>query len=483
MCPRRPRLGVLLQWAVLDDNARARPARLPAGFSSKRALLAACMCGSFLGSLQLSAVAQESESWSSIQGDPAHTGAIVDPRLEPPLRRLWRVALAGDSPLSGAPVAGGLAVATSPSKVVAFDPASGEILWMADRARGPVDPPALDESTGSEGVVVFTEGSQPENSAIVALEISDQTRRWRVELPRPARGAPVIAEGSVFVGTQAGSVEAIDLASGKVDWTFQAAAGRIDTPPAVAGGLVYAVSEDLAAGTARLSAIDVSTGEETWGITRQGVSVRVSAPLVGEGRVFVGFGDAFVRAFDAETGGLEWEQPVRSFFSPLSVPAYAGGDVYLADRSGTLYRLDGATGEAIWDFQFPSPVIRGSPLVVGRAVYIGLDDGTLAAVRTSSGVLVWQTRLPSGPVGSLSPADGLLLAPAVGARGGLVAFERDPGGTLLTEESPTRLDLLAALLNFGGGFLIVSIGLIGFYRLLDAIRGRRGVASAAESRT
>lgn len=424
-----------------------------------------------------------SESWASIQGDPSHTGAIADPRLEPPLRRLWRVAPSGDATLSGAVVSRDLAVATAPSKVVAFDPTSGEILWMADRARGPVDPPALEESSGGEGVVVFTEGSQPENSALVALDVSDQTRRWRVELPRPARGAPAIAEGSVFVGTQAGSVEAIDLASGEVDWTFQAAAGRIDTAPAVAGGLVYAVSEDLSAGTARLSAIDVSTGEETWGITRQGVSVRVSAPLVGEGRVFVGFGDAFVRAFDAKTGGLEWEQPVRSFFSPLSVPAYAGGDVYLADRSGTLYRLDGATGETIWDFQFPSPVIRGSPLVVGDTVYVGLDDGTLGAVQTSSGVLVWQTRLPSGPVGSLSPAGGLLLAPAVGPRGGLVAFERDPGGTLLRVESPTRLDLLTALLNFAGAFLIVAIGLFGFYRLLDAVRGRRGVASATESRT
>lgn len=372
-------------------------------------------------------------------------------------------------------------MATAPSKVVAFDPASGEILWTADRARGPVDPPALDESSGPGGVVVFTEGSRPENSAVVALEVSDQTRRWRVELPQPARGSPVIAEGTVFVGTQAGSVQAIDLESGEDDWTFQAAAGRIDTAPAVAGGLVYAVSEDLGAGTARLSAIDVSTGEETWGVTRPAVSVRVSAPLVGEGRVFVGFGDAFVRAFDAETGGVEWEQPVRSFFSPLSLPAYAGGDVYLADRSGTLYRLDGATGETIWDFQFPSPVIRGSPLVVGETVYIGLDDGTLGAVRTSSGVLVWQTRLPSGPVGSLSPADGLLLAPAVGARGGLVAFERDPRGAVLNVESPTRLDLLAALLNFTGAFLIVSLGLFGFYRLLDAIRRRRGVASTTES--
>jgi hypothetical protein len=217
----------------------------------------------------------------------------------------------------------------------------------------------------------------------------------------------------------------------------------------------------------------MATGRQEWSLAQPAVSVRVSSPTVADGLVHVGFGDLFVRAVDAETGTLAWEEPVRGVFSPLSVPAHAEGDLFIADLSGTLYRLDGRTGETSWDFQFPSRVVRGSPLVAGDVVYVGLDDGTLAAVEIATGDLVWSTRFREGPIGALTPAEDLLLVPVMGEEGGIVALRRDPGGTLTRVGSPTRLRLGAALLNFLGAFAILGAGLTALFRFALRPRHRR----------
>jgi outer membrane protein assembly factor BamB len=421
----------------------------------------------------LPAAGQEQIAWPTLQGDPAHSGSVADPEaLAPPLRREWEVGLSGDARLSSAVAVTDLGVANGPDKVVAFHPSTGEMLWTADRSRGALDPPALVVTADMAGPVVTTEGNAEESAGLVAIDPMDRSRTWRVALDAPARGAPTIAEGTVFVGSHTGAVRAVDSETGDVRWTFDAQ-GRVDTAPAVADGLVFFVAEDFQAGATTLHAVDKATGRQAWSLPQPAVSVRVSSPTVADGLVHVGFGDLFVRAVDAEDGTLAWEEPVRGVFSPLSVPAHAEGDLFIADLSGTLYRLDGRTGETSWDFQFPSRVARGSPLVAGDVVYVGLDDGTLAAVEIATGDLVWSTRFREGPIGALTPAGDLLLVPVMGDEGGIVALRRDPGGTLTRVESPTRLRLSAALLNFLGAFAILGAGLTALFRFALRPRDRR----------
>jgi outer membrane protein assembly factor BamB len=362
-------------------------------------------------------------------------------------------------------VLSGLAVATGPFQVVAFDPGTGEVLWTLDRETGALDPPAIGRSAGGRTTVVYAEGNSAENSGVVAIDAADRSVRWRLDLDGPGRGAPAIEDGTVFVGSHAGSLYAIDLDTGETRWRFRGR-GRVDTAPAVAEGIVFVVSEDFESGAARLLAVDAESGDEIWGVSQPAVSVRVSSATVGDGTVFVGFGDQVVRGFDAATGALRWEAPVRGTFSPLSVPAFAGGDLYTSDRSGSIYRLDGGTGASVWDFQLPSAVVRGSPLVAGRYVYAGFEDGTLAAFEASSGDLVWRSRLAAGPVGAPAPAGELLLVPSMGERGGIVAFRTDPDGSLVRIESPTRLDLLTAVLNFVAASALLAGALLGFFRFL-----------------
>jgi outer membrane protein assembly factor BamB len=415
--------------------------------------------------------AESTQSWPSLQGGPQHLGeaAGVAP---PPLKQVWRSGPPGDARLSSVAIVPGLAAATGKARVVGLDPATGRVLWTAARADGPLGTPAMDPDIGSHGVIVFTEGGVAAKSAVAALDPSTQERLWTTALSDVVIGSPTIDAGIVFLGAQDRSVYAIDALSGKVRWK-RITSASVNTTPAVAGGRVFVTSQDEQTGKARLSALDVSTGASRWSYSPSRLALRISSATVGGNRVYVGFNDQAVRAFDTSTGRLVWTETVLASFSPFSTLAFAGGSVYALDSSGGVYRFDARTGHRFWDYKFPANVTYGSPLVAGRVVYVGMDDGTVAAIDVVSGHLVWRAILGLGPMGAFAPADDLLLVPAIGPRGGIVAFAHDPAGHLIDETSPTQLDLVAALANFGGAFLVMTALILGLFRLLARRAGAR----------
>jgi outer membrane protein assembly factor BamB len=392
----------------------------------------------------LPAMASSDGNWPSLQGGPDHPGRAPEGAPGPPLKSTWHVLLPPGTPLSGAVVIPGLAVANAPSEVVGFDPATGRVLWQVGRATGPLDPPAIDPSAGSHGVVVFTEGNDAGDSGIVGIDPSDQHELWRVPLGKASRGAPSILEGTVFVGARDHFLYAIDDESGRVVWKRRTS-GDVDASPAVGGGRVFAAAVDKRSGATRLYAIDARTGRVEWTFAPRGGGA--SSPAFAGDRVYAGFGDGLIRAFDTASGRVVWSALARSAFDPREAPAVGGGSVYLADAAGGLYRLDARTGSRAWEFRFAGFALASSPLIVGRVVYLGLNDGTLGAVDVATGHLVWRTALSSGPIGPIAPSGDALLVPMLGPGGGLAAFEHSPG-PLVDVVSPTKLHLGEAMLNF-----------------------------------
>jgi outer membrane protein assembly factor BamB len=424
---------------------------------------------------------EEPTAWTSFQGGPAHLGAKHG--IRPGLRSAWRVASGGDTRLSVPVVVPGLAVAVGASHVLGFDPVTGRALWTVDRARGPIVPPAIEPSTGENGVVVYTEGSNRSTSALVAIDASTRDRRWRLALGNLSRSAPVIAGGRVYLGARDRAVYAVDLASGTVAWKARTQ-GRVDPSVAVADGAVFAVSENPTSGRAALDAFDAVTGKRRWTFSPARLPAGATAPMVAEGLVYAGFGDGTVRAITAATGSERWSEAVRTDFNPLSSPAFTGGLVFVLDRDGGLYAFDGQTGRRRWDYQFDAAADCGpvssqdvgpncgpSPLASEGAVFIGLDDGTVAAVDAGIGHLVWRDRLGSGPLGPLAVAGELLLVPSIGTRGGVTAFRHDPTVPLVDLASPTELRFGPALLGYVAGVAATLIVLLGGFRLLTRRRG------------
>jgi outer membrane protein assembly factor BamB len=414
-------------------------------------------------------------------------------------------------------VAGGLAITVTERQVVALDLSTHAPRWTVLRTPGFLDTPAVDASTGSNGIVVFTEGRSGASVALAAVDLSTGTRLWRFApaggaagsgasvgaspspgssasaSPSPAgttsaspspnpsptntatvqaaiRGAPVIADGMVFAGDDDGVVYALNLATGARIWSFQAGA-PVHTSPAVANGQVWALAENGSTGRVTLFALDEHTGKQRWSYSPGSIALHVSPPTVVDGVVYVGFGDRTLRAFDATTHELAWSGPVRFPFSSSNGLAAGGGSVYALDAAGGLYRFDSSNGDLTWDFQFAANALRGAPLITQGYAYAQLDDGTVAAVNISTGNQAWSTRLRLGAAGGAAPAGDTILVSYVGRGGGIVAFAH-VDGPLTSIESPTKLHPLLAVANFGVAFVIMLVGIVAIFTLLTRRRAR-----------
>jgi outer membrane protein assembly factor BamB len=372
----------------------------------------------------------------------------------------------------------GLAVAVGETTVVGLDPADGHVLWTVDdRKRGPLTTAAIDPGLGANGIMVLTEGDRRGASALVGLDLATRKRLWSLPLGDLVQGSPTVDGGRAFVGARDGFVYAADVATGRLLWKAKTAAS-VTTTPAASDGRVFVANEDPQTGNVQLIAFDASTGRSRWIFAQpRAAQGQPSSPTVAAGRVYAGFGDLTVRSFDAATGAVVWTTPIRSAFSPRSSLAVVGGSLYALDVIGGLYRIDAATGDRIWDFQFPAFVSWSSPVVAGGFVYAGMDDGVIAAVDADRGHLVWQAG-GGGEVGALAPAGDLLLAPVVTGSGGILAFAHDRAGALLDVPSPTELHFPSALASFAGAFLIMTALLLGLFRYVLRSRGEPAASEA-----
>jgi outer membrane protein assembly factor BamB len=105
--------------------------------------------------------------------------------------------------------------------------------------------------------------------------------------------SPAIADGTVYIGSYAGRFMAIDLASGRVRWSFDAG-GRISGSATVVGRVVYTAVLAHPGQAKRTWGLDVATGA----VRYRGDDGRYS-PAVAAGRTLYLVGSRRLYAYRA----------------------------------------------------------------------------------------------------------------------------------------------------------------------------------------
>ena len=127
--------------------------------------------------------------------------------------------------------------------------------------------------------------------------------------------------------------------------------------------------------------------ELAWKFDTQG-RVLTSAAIV-NGVVYASSESGKIVAVDAQRGRKLWEfatgEPVRCS------PAVAGGIVYCGSDSGILYALRAETGKPVWQFETGGP-IQASPAVMGDLIVFGANDHNLYALDRKTGRKLWNFR-------------------------------------------------------------------------------------------
>jgi outer membrane protein assembly factor BamB len=156
---------------------------------------------------------------------------------------------------------------------------------------------------------------------------------WSFATGEAITSSPVVADDTVFVGSNDNSVYAIDLAGNK-KWAF--------------------ATEDLVE----------------------------APPLVLDGRVHVGSSDGLFYTLDAGTGDLLWKAETHDKI--LGSANYVRGKdgvtrVLVGSYDTRLYGFDAKTGQRLWDYETAN-YVNGTPAVFSDAAVFGGCDAILHVV-------------------------------------------------------------------------------------------------------
>ncbi|MGX7673283.1 outer membrane protein assembly factor BamB family protein [Plantactinospora sp. DSM 117369] len=215
--------------------------------------------------------------------------------------------------------------------------------------------------------------------------------RWTFTAADETYAGPVVAAGTVYLGSADGTLYALDAATGAVRWTHPVP--EPDTTLTIADGVLYLAGSEL------LYALDLDTHRIRWSY-RVGGSLR-STLSAADGLVYVadqhGSLGPSLYALDQATGQLRWSRNLGR--SDGTGPTVVHGVVYVGgDR--TLYALDAGTGAVRWSYPgLPGPV-GAAPVVSERAVHITAAASYLGAFDLSDGRKLWshESDLVSTPV-------------------------------------------------------------------------------------
>jgi outer membrane protein assembly factor BamB len=162
-----------------------------------------------------------------------------------------------------------------------------------------------------------------------------------------------------------------------------------------------------------------------------------ASPVVGGGQLFVMDTEGVVRAFDAKSGALRWQQGFQikgdgsnSIYGGGA--AFADGRVYITTGMGEVAALDAIDGKVVWKVK-PAGPLRGSPTIAFNSVFVMTMSNQIFGLNAADGAPIWNMAAASGQTGVFGVA-----APAAGqgtvisgfSTGELIAYRYENGREL-----------------------------------------------------
>jgi outer membrane protein assembly factor BamB len=304
-------------------------------------------------------------------------------------------------------VAGGLLyVGSRDGAIHAFDAASGERKWRFQTGEGLAALPRA---------VLAPRGAGPAEMAAIGLEQERQRAREGRAL---VTASPIVAEGTVYVGSWDFRMYALDAATGAVRWSFDAGA------PVAAGASLY--GELLIIATqgkaARIIGLDARTGAQRWAVADPRASRANARRVMRDGVIYLTNWDgaayvrgssaenaqAWAQAIDARTGKVLWTTRLRDAWpSPpavtqqhilfMTTPRHLARTTFLRalDRSSgrELWAYEGRGGANYWKSTDTTHHSR-APLVAGDEMAFFASDVYLSGIELATGKELWRLAEP-----------------------------------------------------------------------------------------
>ncbi len=300
------------------------------------------------------------------------------------------------------------------AKLYLLDCATGDTIWVKPRADNHYNPPV----TLTKDLVLY----QPWGPKLDALVRATGEPLWSFHNEFTSAGCctPAVSGRFAYLGTAVpkktrdieslrsfalnktpssmgkyGTVNAIDLSSGKSVWRFPTA-NTVCGDPAIAYGRLYFASRD-----GRVYCCAPAKQDESMTPEATDQSPPVSEAVITRllAKKTTGKQPAAANVPLKPPLALAWKFDTRG--RVLTSSAIVNGVVYAASESGFIFAVDAKHGRKIWEFDTGQRV-KCSPVVVDGSVYCGSDNGKFFALDAATGMRTWQFEA-GGPI-QASPA-------------------------------------------------------------------------------
>lgn len=356
--------------------------------------------------------AGQEEPWPMYQRYPTHNAVLEQAGL----KAQWAVSTDGKIN-GGLAVSGGTVYAVSfDKKLYAIDERTGTVRWTAVANNILMSTPVV-----QDGVVIVGSGKdgflkpndymdqmwgRPEGDDLYAFSTADGHLVWKVHTVGQNMPSPAIAQGAVIFANGDMHAYALDLKSGKAQWTINLPGVATMASMTISSGVAFVPTCHNAPYACETRAIDIRDGRTRWTNeyggsdctpTVEGGSVFVNASIDQDSRFRTG-GQIVVAAIDERSGKTRWTYsgPVAPYTYIASAERQIAG---VADR-GVLYQpignanrvvaLNERTGKVLW-IAHTSGNVKMSPIVRGDIVYFGDTAGILYQVNRRTGRIVHTT--------------------------------------------------------------------------------------------
>jgi outer membrane protein assembly factor BamB len=372
----------------------------------------------------------------SVEGDvrtyrfDRHRSGVTDdagPTASP--RLAWTYGTDAQFDSSPAVVDGTVYLGGGDGDLHAVDAATGSGTWTTDVTAEQRE--RVDTSPAVAGDAVVAGSGRYKNGQpghVVAVGRGG-TERWRTPVGDNTLSAPLVRDDAVFAGSTAG-LHRLSLADGSETWRLDTAAAsdaveRGENP--VDSGVTLAPSVGdagaLVVGTraGTVFAVDPASGDVRWQFQTDG-EVDATPAVVGApggtegssessdgGTVYAGSYDGNLYALSAADGSERWRYETDGFVS--AAPAVDGDGAYFTSEAGTLAAVETADGSERWTVEVAERT-DCAPVVAAGVVYVGTADRRLLAVDAESGETLWTARIGGNVQSAPTVVDGVLFVAA-----------------------------------------------------------------------
>lgn len=223
-------------------------------------------------------------------------------------RVIWNCFTSGG--ISDTPaVQDGLIYAGTGGKISCIDSSDGSELWTYRAEKRILGRPAI-----SLNHLVFGSGNRIWDDSIYCLDVVSREVVWRQKPPNHLRTSPIITridndgDRKVIVGMSM-EMRCLDLATGQVDWSFQAD-GEIGNSPCVSRlGVMFDTSLSNT-----MYSLDTRTGNLQWSTSMEGAGFSLY-----EDSVLIVYTNGYLYCLDGVQGTCNWKREISSGNSRMSI--------------------------------------------------------------------------------------------------------------------------------------------------------------------